>query len=82
MTTPKVLLFGEHTSERNSHGYHTNNHTNLAADRRFAGLAPQLGLGLLAERRSRTDSFDFDNSRLNGAPVTVARSAEPPPAAI
>jgi hypothetical protein len=26
--------------ERRSHGHNSTNHTNLAADRRFAGLAP------------------------------------------
>ena len=69
MTTSKVPRCDEHTSERSRHGHDTNNHTNLAADRRFAGLAPQLGVGLLAKRRSRIGCFDFDNSRFDGAPV-------------
>jgi hypothetical protein len=69
MTTSKVPRCGEHTSERNNHGYNSNNHINPAADRGFAGLAPQLGVGLLAERRSRLDCFDLNNSRLNGTPV-------------
>ena len=69
MITSKVPRCSEHTSERNSHGHNTTNHTNPAADRRFAVLALQLGLGLLAERRSRIDSFDLDNSRVNGTPV-------------
>ena len=59
----------EHTSERNSHGHNTTNHTNPAADRRFAVLALQLGLGLLAEWRTRADCLDLNNSRLNGTPV-------------
>jgi hypothetical protein len=82
MTTSKVPRCGEHTSERSSHGYNSVNHTNLAAGRCFASLALQLGLGILAERRSRIDSFDFNNSRSNGTPVNGARSADPPLAAI
>ena len=69
MGTSKVPRCGEHTSERSSHGHNSTNHTNPAADRRFAGLALQFGLGLLAERRTRIDSFDFNNSLFNGTPV-------------
>jgi len=69
MITSKVPRSGEHTSERNSHGNNSTNHTNPTAGRRFAVLALQLGLGLLAERRTRIDCFDLNNSRLNGTPV-------------
>ena len=69
MTTSKVPVCDEHSSERRSHGHHSIDHLNPPLDRRASGLAPQPGLGLLAEWRSRTDSFDLNNSRFNGTPV-------------
>ena len=69
MTTSKVPRCDEHISERRNHGHNSNNHINSGADRRFASLAPQLGVGLLAEWRTRIDSFDLNNSRLNRTPV-------------
>jgi hypothetical protein len=40
ITTSKAPRSGEHTSERSIHGHNSTNHSNLAADRRFASLAP------------------------------------------
>src|SRR5262249_36723637 len=55
--------------ERRSHGYHSIDHSNSAVNGGGAGLALGRGLGLWAERRTRIDSFDFNNSRLDGTPV-------------
>ena len=69
MTTSKVPVCDEHSSERRSHGHDSIDHLNPPLDRRATGLAAQPGLGLLAQRRTRIDSFDLDNSRFNGTPV-------------
>ena len=61
-----------------NHGRHSIDHLNPSADRSSTSVAVQFWLGLLAERRTRTDCFDFNNPRLNGQPVTVARLAGPP----
>ena len=69
MTTSKVPRCDEHISERRNHGHNPIDHLNPSLGRRATGLALQFWLGLLAEWRTRIDSFDFNNSRVNRTPV-------------
>jgi hypothetical protein len=58
---PKCLAATNIVQERRSHGYNSIDYSNPFAGRCSAGLALQFRLGILAQRRTRIDSLDFNN---------------------
>ena len=64
----------ELVQERRKYGHDFIDHPDPAVSRSFAGVALQLRLGILAQRRAGTDPVDCDNPRLNWTPVNVSAS--------
>lgn len=71
MTTSKIARRGDMIQERRNYEHDSVNYPDPAFDWCVTRLAVQFRLGLLAQRRIRFDSFDFNYPRFDGTPLST-----------